>query len=211
MVRCDICATSRGSSREWGRRGMGERRREKQRLDYGESRESGWTVSLARWHTAAARSLPLAPLAISFLLRWYQRADRAVRCVRAASAACTNRRTWKRCAESRESRESRLHLARLPHRTARHDDALCAIYVNCWTRALVTPARFTSLRARGIDYIGYKTYWDRWNERVTRYRYPRFAAAAATNARLVLFCPDVFLYLFDICCTVITGTRVENN
>lgn len=78
-----------------------------------------------------------------------------------------------------------------------HDDALCAIYVNCWTRALVTPARFSSLWARGIDYIGYKTYWDRWNERVTRYRYPRFAT------RLILFCPDVFLYLFDICRTVI--------
>lgn len=44
---------------------------------------------------------------------------------------------------------------------APRDDALCAIYVNCWTRALVTPARFSSLRARGIDYIGYKTYWDR--------------------------------------------------
>jgi len=56
-----------------------EKKREKQtrvalqRLDYRESRESGWTVSLAPWHTAAKDSSSPSRFSVSFLLRWYQR------------------------------------------------------------------------------------------------------------------------------------------
>lgn len=187
-VRCDICATSREAAK--GRRGI-RRKRERgvksrrvalQRLDYG---ESGWTVSLAPWHTAAAVSSSPLRHTVSFLLRWFQR------------AACVQHiHERKRCAERVDCT---LHTCRTARWcTLRH---ICKLLDTC---ARFTPARFSSLRARGLDYIGYKTYWDRWNERVTNYRYPRFAACP------VLFCPDVFLYLFDIWCTVI-GINIENN
>lgn len=90
-------------------------------------------------------------------------------------------------------------------------DALYAVYVN---RGTSTCARYTPEFLLSFDWaddldIRYKTYRDRWNERVARCALP--LSALRRSSPLVSFRPDVsffflpFSYLFDIWCAGIAN------